>query len=123
MAGLKAALEDTTVVLDERSKESYAQIREIIDGQGKTTLLMAIAHLFGWLDKESGPVNIALNDWKGFAKSLHGINAIHLAAIRNIAGAEAARFYLGNSGNQLQFWTNVRNAAESAMISSAKRGL
>lgn len=59
MPSLKSALEDTTVVLDERSKESYAQIREIIDGQGKTTLLMSIAHLFGWLDKESGPVNIA----------------------------------------------------------------
>ncbi len=123
MSSLESLLQNITVTLDARSKESVARINDIIDKSGRMTMLMSIAHFFGWMDKEAGPINIATTDWQGFAKTLYGVNAIQLIAIRNISGTEAARFQLMDGGGQREFWESVRGAAEKALRNNAAKAI
>ena len=121
MTSVAEALTNTTARLDDRSREAVADINEIINGAGKMPLLLSIAHFFGWAEKDiSGPINVATEDWLGFAKAINGIAIIQLDVIYSIAGIQAARFTLNDGNGQKEFWNNVAKAAYRAKMERAK---
>lgn len=121
MASVTEALTNTTVRLDDRSKEKVAKINGIIEGAGKMPLLLSIAHFFGWIEKDiSSPLKIATEDWTGFARAINGIAVIQLGAIHDIAHMESMRFTLNDGGGQREFWENVRDAAYAGMMKRSK---
>lgn len=118
MGNLNTALSNTTVKLDERSKQSLADIHYIIESAGKLTALLSFAHVLTWAEKDiSGPIAIMTEDWEGFARAMLGMKAIHLDMISVIAQREAARFTLNDGGGQREFWENIAKAANKAMRS------
>ena len=116
MGDLSSALSNTTVQLDERSKQSLRDIHYIIESAGKLTALLSFAHVLSWAEKDiSGPIAIMTEDWEGFARAMLGMRAIQLDMIYSIAQQEASRFTLNDGGGQREFWENIAKAASKAM--------
>lgn len=121
MTRIADTLTSTTVKLDDKSRKAVAEINEMINSAGRMPLLLSIAHFFGWAEKDiSGPINVATEDWLGFAKAMNGIAVIQLDIIYSIAEIQAARFTLNDGNGQREFWNNVAKAAHKAKMERAK---
>ncbi|OUS26987.1 hypothetical protein A9Q99_17420 [Gammaproteobacteria bacterium 45_16_T64] len=117
MTTVTELLSDITVKLDDRSRQAVADILGMVEGAGKVPLFLSISHLFSWAEKGiSGPLNVATEDWEGFASAMSGMAVLRLNAIERIATFQARRFALNDGGGQQEFWDNVSRAAYKAKM-------
>ncbi|MGC1509840.1 hypothetical protein FT643_08920 [Ketobacter sp. MCCC 1A13808] len=111
---------DSTIQLDQRSREAVERINRLIDQSGGMAFLLAVAHIFGWLDRDVGLATVATNDWDGFYRTLCRMEIIELEAVRRVAASQLLRFTFSDSNGQKGFWEGVVSSAEKAKRKSIR---
>ena len=121
MSDITEMMSDTDVLLDARSLDAVAKINEMIDQSGRMPMLLAVAHFFGWAEKNlGGPLKVSMEDWNGFARAMKGIQVIRLNAMHDIAERQEVRFMLNGGDGQYDFWRNVSSAIYKAKMETAR---
>ncbi len=121
MSDITEMMSDTDVLLDARSLDAVAKINEMIDQSGRMPMLLAVAHFFGWAEKNlGGPLKVSMEDWNGFARAMNGIKIIRLHSMLQIAQLQQARFTLNGGNGQYDFWHNVSRAIHKAKMGAAR---
>ena len=121
MSSITEMMSDTDTKLDARSRAAVAEINQMIDQAGRMPMLLAIAHFFGWAEKDIGGIlKASTEDWNGFARTMIGIAVIRLNAMHDIVERQELRFTLNGGDGQYEFWRNVSSAIYKAKLEMAK---